>query len=494
MTPCVHMVDSSNGIVAARGVNLRFMAINIVPVSKGDVTRILNIEEGHFVDVKSIDIAPSKLTKTLSAFANADGGDIYIGIDEDKVNQRKSWRGFSNQEAANAHIQVLDDLFPLGGDFSYEFMVNAVRPASGLVLHVTIQKSREIKTASDQKPYVRRNAASIPVISPESLEVLRRNKGITSFETETVATSLNIVTNSEVIIGFMLAVIPIAEPYPWLRKQQMIREDKPTVAAVLLFSDEPQAILPKRCAIKIYRYRTSASQGTRETLEFDPITIEGCLYDQIRDSVSRTQELIQEAKVVGKGGLETIKYPEVTLHEIITNAVLHRDYSVADDIHVRIFDNRVEIESPGRLPAHINERNILTERFSRNGVVVRMINKFPDPPNKDVGEGLNTAFAAMKKLRLTDPIIRQTESAVLVEIRHQHLGSLEKIVMEYLDSHDEITNRVARDLSGIGSENTVKDAFKKLAKNDQIERVPGKNGNKAAWQKRITKVFSRSTA
>jgi ATP-dependent DNA helicase RecG len=75
------------------------------------------------------------------------------------------------------------------------------------------------------------------------------------------------------------------------------------------------------------------------------------------------------------------------------------------------------------------------------------------------------------------------ENSVLVEIRHQHLGSLEQIVMDYLDSNAEITNRIARQLSGIGSENTVKDSFKRLAKAGQIERVPGKQGNKAAWQK-----------
>lgn len=462
------------------------MAINIVPVSGDDVVRILDLDEGHFLDVKSIDIAPGKLTRTLSAFANADGGEIFIGIDEDKANRKKNWRGFLNQEAANSHIQVLDELFPMGQDFTYEFMAGVDRKSNGLVLHISIQKSASIKNASDGKPYIRRNAQNIPVVTPEALEILRRNKGITSFETETVATPLHAITNSEVIIEFMLAVVPIAEPHPWLRKQQLIHDEKPTVAAVLLFSDEPQAILPKRSAIKLYRYRTSAAQGSRETLEFDPITIEGSLYDQIRDSVAKTQEVIQEVKVLGERGLETIEYPEVTLHEIITNAVLHRDYSIADDIHVRIFDNRIEVESPGRLPAHINENNILEERFSRNGVIVRMINKFPNPPNKDVGEGLNTAFAAMKQLRLTDPVIRQTESSVLVEIRHQHLGSLEQIVMGYLQNHDEITNRIARELSGIGSENTVKDAFKRLAKAGQIERVPGKQGNKAAWQK-VTK-------
>jgi ATP-dependent DNA helicase RecG len=50
---------------------------------------------------------------------------------------------------------------------------------------------------------------------------------------------------------------------------------------------------------------------------------------------------------MGSSGLEEITYPDETLHEIITNAVLHRDYSVASDVHVRIYDNRIEVESPG---------------------------------------------------------------------------------------------------------------------------------------------------
>jgi len=37
-----------------------------------------------------------------------------------------------------------------------------------------------------------------------------------------------------------------------------------------------------------------------------------------------------------------------------------------DDVHVRVFDNRVEVESPGRLPAHVTPENILEERFARN--------------------------------------------------------------------------------------------------------------------------------
>lgn len=87
--------------------------------------------------------------------------------------------------------------------------------------------------------------------------------------------------------------------------------------------------------------------------------------------------------------------------------------------------------------------NILEERFSRNGAVVRWINRFPDPPNKDVGEGLRTAFDAMKSLKLKPPEIIDTGHSVLVEIRHERLASPEQIIVEYLQSHDEIPTRLS---------------------------------------------------
>src|SRR5262249_9408175 len=149
-----------------------------------------------------------------------------------------------------------------------------------------------------------------------------------------------------------------------------------------------------RSGIKIYRYQTSDEQGTRETLHGDPVSIEGSLYDQVHRAVRTTADTIESVRVNTPNGLESVRYPITALHEVITNAVLHRDYSIADDIHIRVFDNRVEVISPGTLPGHVTPENILEERFARNGILVRLINKFPDPPNKDVGEGLNTAFEA----------------------------------------------------------------------------------------------------
>jgi ATP-dependent DNA helicase RecG len=281
----------------------------------------------------------------------------------------------------------------------------------------------------------------------------------------------------------MLSVIPTGEPEVWLRKQHLIRDEKPTVAATLLFHDEPQAALPKRSAVKIYRYKTKADEGDRDTLAFDPITVEGCLYDLIYKAVAETRKIIEGIKKMSETGLVDIVYPDETLHEIITNAVLHRDYSLASDIHIRVYDNRVEIQSPGKLPGHVTVRNILHEQAARNPKLVRLINKFKNPPNKDVGEGLNTAFTAMKALRLKDPEIEETETSVIVHIRHTPLASPQEAVMEYLENHGEITNAIARDLTGIRSENTMKEVFYALKRAKLIEPVPEKRGNKAAWRK-----------
>jgi len=281
-----------------------------------------------------------------------------------------------------------------------------------------------------------------------------------------------------------LDVVPSSEPEAWLRKQELIREDKPTVAAVVLFSDLPQAALPKRTGIKVYRYKTHEAEGTRDTLVGQPISIEGCAYDVIKKAVEVTKDTIEGMQILGTKGLEPVTYPAETLHEVITNAVLHRDYGVADDVHVRIFDNRVEVESPGRLPAHITPRNILKERFARNGSIVRIINKFPDPPNKDVGEGLNTAFRAMEDSRLKAPVISERDHSVMVQIKHERLASAEDIIMEYLENNPLITNRVARGLTGIRSENSMKVVFWRLRDRGLIRQVPGRSGFASAWQKK----------
>lgn len=447
-------------------------------LSEKEIVSLFEIEENHFNDFKSKDIEGKKLSRTISAFANASGGDVYVGIREENDTKIKHWEGFKTIEDANGFVQMISSLLVVTNNYEAVFLKHPV--LATYVLQVTIFKTQSIVYCTDGRiPYVRKGAQNLPCDTPEKIRRLELDKGISSFENEVVAESdLSDVKDSIVWKTFKNNIVPDIEVEAWLKKQRLLVGDKLTIAALLLFSDEPQVCLAKRSSIKIFRYQTSG-EAERDTLIGVPTTVEGCAYNQIYEAVKKTKEIIESIRKFQKG-FEAIEYPEETLHEIITNAVLHRDYSIVTDIQIRIFDNRVEVESPGKLPGYVTVNNILTAQSARNPKIVRLINKFPEAPNKDVGEGLNTAFEAMAKLRLKEPVIEETDNAVLVIIRHEKLASPEELVVDYLLQNDRITNRIGRNITGIKSENNMKRIFWKLRDAGMIYMV---GAGSAAWKK-----------
>jgi ATP-dependent DNA helicase RecG len=186
--------------------------MEIAKITSDQVRRILASDEDHFLDLKSIDIAPAKLTRTISAFSNASGGELYIGIDEinTKGTKRRLWRGFDDIEAANGYIQVFEQLFPLGTYYDYSFL--KVDTEQGFIFKVSINKTREITKASDGVVYLRRGAQNLPITSEAALQRLKLDKGVTSFEQETLDVAKEVVSNSIPLLEFLVNVIPTAEP------------------------------------------------------------------------------------------------------------------------------------------------------------------------------------------------------------------------------------------------------------------------------------------
>nr|WP_242464405.1 ATP-binding protein [Thiococcus pfennigii] len=187
---------------------------------------------------------------------------------------------------------------------------------------------------------------------------------------------------------------------------------------------------------------------------------------------------------MGPAGLVAAKYPPETIWEILVNAVIHRDYSISDDIHVLIYNNRIEIISPGRLPGYVTVENILDSRFSRKSKIVRTLNKYKNAPNRDMGEGLNTAFQRMEEFRLEAPRISERNNSVSVVIPHTPLASPQERVMEFLEHNKTIKNRQGREITGIKSENSMKRVFYDLRDKNMIEPVYSANGRRiVAWKK-----------
>lgn len=452
-------------------------------INQEEVEDILLIQESWLIDKKGKGIKPAKLSKTISSFANTNGGDVYLGISHTEDKNLYYWDGFENEEDMNQYIEVITNMFDSYDDYSLE--VYQSKRENTFILHIIIHKTQKIIYASDKTAYVRHGVQNLPCDTDEKLMRLHLDKGLSSFEDEYTQSNMDDLKNSKILLDFLSKVAPATSPYDWLRRQKIMNSNaRISVAGVLLYDECPQATLPKQSAIKILRYHTEEKEGSRETLDKGfPITIEGDLYTLIYEAVKQIKKIIENSKVVGKEDMRTKEYPEITLHEIITNAVLHRDYSIKKDIQIRIFTNRIEIESPGKLPGHITLDNILQEQCARNPKIVRLIAKFPSPPNKDVGEGLNSAFKAMEQMHLKEPQITETENSVIVIIKHEKLADADSVVWEYLQTHDKINNETARILTGITDANKMKRVFYRLRDQGKIQIVSGTKSSATYWEK-----------
>lgn len=440
-------------------------------------------EEGHFFDRKAKGLTGKKVQKIAVAFANADGGDTCIGIadDGDEPDYTKRWNGHLSIEELNPYLQALFEINP-SVDFSYEFL--KCTGQAGYVLRLQVEKSSQVHKTSDNTVYQRVGAQSLPIKDPQRIMELSFAKGDSSYEDVRLnGLEPDGIVYSDELRKFLSEYSPKTDPLDYVLNQNIIdsKTFEAKVCGVLLFHPVPPSVMPKKCSIKIARYTTKEDDPERDHLE-SVYTIEGSLYPLLHDALSKLEEILTNVKVWTPDGLKEMSYPPEAIWETLVNAVIHRDYSVSDDVHIYIYENRIEILSPGKLPGYVTVENILDARYSRNPRIVRTLNWYKDAPNKDLGEGLNTAFQKMKEWKLREPTIEEVGNYVKVTLPHMSLAVPAEAILKYLSGHFSITNKNAREITGIRSENLVKVEFYKLRDEGLIERVPNLKGPSSAWQ------------
>ncbi|HEY0296581.1 MAG TPA: RNA-binding domain-containing protein [Bordetella sp.] len=452
-------------------------------ISIADALSLSKQPEGHFYDRKAAQVKGVKLQKIVCAFANADGGDVYVGIadDKDEADPTKRWVGSPTMEEFNQLIQSLMEMRP-SPPMTMEFLKSTL--SSNYVLHIQVDKSQSVHQTTDGTVYERKGAQSLPIKEAERITALGFAKGASSYEDMQVdSADAEDVVDADEIKVFLNEYSPKTDPLDLSINKGLIdrRTFKPKACGLLLFANDPSGVVPKKCSVKIVRYETKEDDPERDHLAFTE-TVEGPLFPLIKKSVARVTEIMSSISVWTTEGAKSMEYPPETLWEIVVNAVIHRDYSVSDDVQILIFDNRIEILSPGRLPGFVSRDNILDVRYARNPKIVGMLSKYKDAPNKDIGEGLNTAFQKMKEWKMRNPEIIEEDNYIRVVIPHASLATPQEAIMEFLSNNQTITNKQARDITGIKSENAVKSEFYKLRDTGRIEMIPELKGNKAAWR------------
>ncbi|NEG80104.1 RNA-binding domain-containing protein [Pantoea agglomerans] len=437
----------------------------VIDLSAKEVEVLLNTAEDHFNDFKSKQIAPNKLQETFVAFANADGGNIYIGI-EDAASDRERLSGFNEPEEANAIIAtLLESTNPAVENVEIVYLKTS---KNGLILHIDIPKSPKVHYTASGDCFIRANAQKVK-IKGERVTQLSYSKGAEPYEKKAVdIVEVQDILDSDYYVDYRRRIGTSQSPEVFLKKQRLLtkKEDEfvPNVGCVLLFDEEPQGSLDTRCAVKVYRLRTTETEYKREQLQEDPVTIEGPLEIVILRTIEKVKEYVDGASFKDGDNLVKLVYPAEALKEILVNAVIHRDYSQKDDVHVKVYDNRIEVQSPGRLPGYMTINNLYEERFSRNPNLVRLLHKLPNPVNHDIGEGLDTAKNELRKAGLVAPVFEERGNNFVVIVKHQTIASIEDVIINYFEENPagQLTNKLVRQLSGEDDLQKVKKALQKL--------------------------------
>lgn len=235
------------------------------------------------------------------------------------------------------------------------------------------------------------------------------------------------------------------------------RGSVPTVAGVLTLTTDPQRWFPE-ARIRLLRFSgRSIETGTRANI-VDDVWIDGSLRDQITGARRLLRRWLGTAVRLGSGGRfgRTTLLPENAWVEAIVNAMIHRSYSLGGDhVRVSLFSDRLEVESPGRLPGLVRIETIRTTRFARNPRIARAILELGF--GMELGEGVDRMFEEMQLVGLPDPAYRQGPASVTVALLMDPQGARmlrllpagsERLV-EYLLANRQITTADASEILGV---------------------------------------------
>jgi ATP-dependent DNA helicase RecG len=447
---------------------MKTMMIDLAAAQAGLLlTRLLMSPESRTLDVKRVSgKMVQKALETICAFANTDGGMLALGI-EDPAKAKGEQRLYGVQENPEAvdelQRKVRTQFNPPIEGIRFLRLPCALRDGTeGHVVLVQVSKSNKVHSIVNDGTWTRLDASNREMTAAEITD-LAYQRGVKSAETLPIPVPLDLLDTAAwrsycATRGLDTPDLPTRLPRLGLA-QQTADGLQPLLAAVLLFADEPGALLAAqgmRADIRVFHYKgKTIERGAVPNLWLAPKTISGPLVQQIAQAHAYVLERLARGLIMAGSGFQTAyRFPQRVVKEAITNAVIHRDYRLNRDIHIRIFDDRIEVESPGLLPGTLTLATVgKAGSVPRNSLLARHLREFPNPPNVDAGEGVPMMFKQMQAANLYEPLYREqremAQPTLLVTLLNEERPPLWVQVSDWVDRNGPIANGKLREISGL---------------------------------------------
>ena len=464
------------------------------------VAKLLTSPESRSLDFKRVSGKMiHRALETICAFANTEGGALVLGVD-DPAKAQGAARLFGlqeNPEAVDELQRKLRTQFKpaIEGIRLLRLPCTLHNGTAGHLALVQVPRSDQVHSIVDDGTWTRLDASNRQLLAQEVAELSYR-RGVRSAESETVAVPLELLQTDawrRFVMGRGLKAGDFADQLFRIGLAERVGDAlMPRRAAVLLFADEPSGLLAAhgtRADIRLFVFDGKAMQpGATPNYRKKPLTIRGAVIDQIDEAVTMVLRELEAGMTLASSGFKAKHvYPKRVVKEAIVNAVVHRDYRLNRDIFIRLFNDRIEVESPGVFPGTITPASVhKAGSKARNPLLALNLREFPEPPNIDGGEGVPMMFAEMAAAQLYPPQYRQTVEkqveSVTVTLLNLERPTAWDEVSHWIDARGSIANA---DLRRIAVVDTLK-ASKMLAawvEQGVLMVLPGRGKRNTAYTK-----------
>lgn len=374
---------------------------------------LLGAPEGQWLERKGPRIKARSLADLLVGFANAEGGLICIGVEDGRI-EGVDRAGKLVNEWRQAAVDFTAP--PVRHTFEILDCTNGRGEADHLVV-IEVEASERVHESVSGDTFLRIGDESRK-LGPFMAQELRYDKGESTFDGRAQPDATSADLDNERVDAYVAAIRAGDRADAALRARGLLTDQKgvgaPTVAGLLVLGLDPQVHFPE-AYVRLLRYRGSTRETGARSNVIQDVRLAGPIPDQIDSSRRRLRRWLPSAIRLGRGGRfgrETF-VPEPAWLEAIVNATIHRSYAAGGDhIRVELFDDRLEIESPGRLPGLVRVDNIRHTRFARNPRIARAVADLGY--GRELGEGVNRMYEEMGRAGLPEPVFVQTPASVRV--------------------------------------------------------------------------------